>query len=234
MNRATQKPQFVAIIQARMGSTRLPGKVMADIVGQPMLHYVVSRARRAKELDLVAVATSNKSNDKAIVDFCDRHRIPCFCGSEDDVLDRYYLSATHFEADVVIRLTADCPLLDPRVIDDVVHKYRHGTFDYVSNTIKPTYPDGLDTEVFGYEVLEKTWREARLKSEREHVTPFIYNNPQFFRVHNVVFSEDLSDLRWTVDASRDLEFVRKVYAHLESSPEFGMVELVAVEFEISE
>lgn len=212
----------VAIIQARMASTRLPGKVLADIAGRPMLHWVVSRVRRAQSLDVVGVATSDGEADDVLVSFCKGSGFPVFRGSEDDVLDRYYKAASHFEADVVVRLTADCPLLDPAVIDKVVLEFRKGTYDYVSNTIEPSFPDGLDTEVFSRETLGRAWRDARLKSEREHVTPYIWKNPGLFRLGNVKNAANFFGLRWTVDEPEDLEFARRVYASLGVESSFSM------------
>lgn len=218
----------VAIIQARMGSTRRLGKVMAEVAGRPMLEHVVRRAQQARTLDLVIVATSDQPGDDIVAQFCADTDIPCFRGSEDDVLDRYYQAAKHFEANAVVRLTADCPLLDPSVIDKVVLVFHAGDYDYVSNALEPTYPDGLDTEIFWREVLERAWREARLKTEREYATAYIWKHPDLFRLANVENDVDLSDLRWTVDEPEDLEFVRRVYDHLGPEPSFGMVEILAL------
>lgn len=212
----------VAIIQARMGSSRLPGKVMADLGGRPMIQCVVSRAERAQNLDAVLVATSDQPGDDELAQYCQHAGIRCFRGSENDVLDRYYHAARHAEADVVVRLTADCPLLAPEVIDLVVANFREGGFDYVSNTLECTYPDGLDTEVFQREALERSWREATLKSEREHVTPYIHQHPDRFRLKNVAQKDDYSALRWTVDEPQDLEFVRAIYLRAGDPIAFGM------------
>jgi spore coat polysaccharide biosynthesis protein SpsF len=217
-----------AIIQARMSSTRLPGKVMADIAGKPLLEWVIRRTKQAKSVSLVMVATSDGSRDDVIERFCERTRTACFRGSEQDVLDRYYQSAKSFSPDAVVRITADCPLIDPMVIDTVVRVFQESNYDYASNTIEATYPDGLDTEVFSYRVLEHAWREARAKSEREHVTPFIWKHPELFRLRNVENNRNLSELRWTVDTPQDLEFVRRVYEYLEELPYFGMNEVLAL------
>lgn len=211
----------VAVIQARMGSSRLPGKVMADIQGQPMLQRVVERALRANRVDTVMVATSDHPADRALADYCRQQGVPCFQGSEDDVLDRFYHAARSMDAHVIVRLTADCPLLDPEVIDRVVADFQNGGADYVSNTLTCTYPDGLDTEVFHRDILEQAWRYASLKSEREHVTPYVYNHPQRFRLRNVTHEADFSELRWTVDEPQDLAFVRAVYAAF-GDAHFGM------------
>jgi spore coat polysaccharide biosynthesis protein SpsF len=220
--------KIAAIIQARMASTRLPGKVLMDISGKPLLHIVCSRAKMARNLDLVAVATTDRPVDDQIQRLCERLGIPCFRGNEDDVLDRYYQAAKQIEADVIVRLTADCPLLDPTVIALVVDTFRSGNFDYVSNAIDPTYPDGLDTEVFSFRVLERTWIEAILKSEREHVTSYIWKQPSIFKTHNVRHEQDLSSFRWTVDEPEDLDFVRRVFAFLGTDSVFGMNEVVTL------
>lgn len=211
----------VAIIQGRMGSSRLPGKVMAEIAGNPMLFHVVNRIRRAKKVNLVAVATSTHASDDTIAHFCIKEGIPFFRGSEKDVLDRFYQTAKHFQADIIVRLTADCPLHDPDVIDRTIESLQEGDADFVSGGMKTTYPDGLDAAAFYMTVLEQAWREASLTSEREHVTPYIHHHPEKFRVKTIRHTVDLSHLRWTVDEPRDLEFVKAVYAYMGEVP-FGM------------
>lgn len=205
---------IVVIIQARMASTRLPGKVLANIGGEPMIWHVVSRTRRARLVDRVVVATSVAPADDALVAYCERAGVDCFRGSESDVLDRFHAAALAYRADAVARVTADCPFIDPDVVDQVVAAYRQGDVDYVSNWITPTFPDGLDVEVFSAEGLRTVWQESGLPSEREHVTPFFYKHPERFRLRNVSNDEDLSSLRWTVDEPTDLEFVRAVYDRL--------------------
>lgn len=217
----------VAIIQARMASSRLPGKVMADIAGKPMLFHVVTRAKQARNIDLVIVATSIGTDDDPVEHFCREADIPCFRGSLDDVLDRFYQAARHFQGDTIVRLTADCPLLDPRVIERTVETFLAGNCDYASNALTCTYPDGLDTEVFSFRVLERAWAEATLRSEREHVTPYIRNHPDIFRLENVCNTCDLSSLRWTVDEAKDLAFVRAVYEHFGKTL-FGMEEVLSL------
>jgi spore coat polysaccharide biosynthesis protein SpsF len=215
----------VAIIQSRMGSSRFPGKVMMEIAGRPMLFRVVERVRKASMVNLVTIATSIKSVDDPIFSYCEEEGIPCFRGSEEDVLDRFYRAAKHFQADVVVRLTSDCPLHDPVIIDLTVETLLEGDVDFVSGGMKTTYPDGLDAAAFRIDVLESTWREAKLKSEREHVTPYIYHHPEIFRMKTIHHTEDLSYLRWTVDEPQDLEFVRAVYAHF-GDEAFGMKEVL--------
>lgn len=206
--------RVVAIIQARMGSTRLPGKVMMDIVGKPMLWHVINRVQHAKRLDDIVIATTALNEDKQILELASEMGVKSYAGSEDDVLDRYYQAAIIHEAYAIVRITADCPLIDPDIIDGVIEFYLNHDFDYVSNTIKPTYPDGLDTEVFSLGVLKRAWKEATLASEREHVTPYIWKTPQMFRIKNLRNDTDLSYMRWTVDEERDLKFVREIYNKL--------------------
>lgn len=215
----------VALIQARMSSSRLPGKVLEDICGQPMLWRVVDRAKQTRQVDLVAVITSTHAADDSVERLCKENNIPYFRGSLDDVLDRYYQAAIHFQVDNVVRLTADCPLLDPKIIDKVVKTFHQGGFDYVSNSLECTYPDGLDTEIFRFAALERAWKEARLTSEREHVTPYIFKHPELFRLGLVKHEKDLSALRWTVDTPRDLEFVRTIYNFFKDV-EFGMDDIL--------
>jgi len=202
---------IAAIIQARMDSTRLAGKVLMDIAGKPMLWHVVHRASQAKLVDKAVIATSTNKSDNLIVTFARINDIPCFRGSEDDVLDRFYQAAKAYKADVIVRITADCPLIDSDVADDVIRFYTTGDYEYVSNTNPPTFPDGLDVEIFSFQTLERTWHEAKRQSEREHVTPYIRKRPELFQIGNVTYGEDLSSMRWTVDEPRDLEFVRAVY-----------------------
>ena len=207
--------RIVAIIQARMGSARLPGKVMLDLAGEPMLARCVVRAQRALTLHAVVVATTLGSADERIVRLCARRGWPCFRGSQEDVLDRYRRAAMEHRADLVVRMTSDCPLIEPEIIDRVVGEYqRHAPLDYASNILPPrTFPRGLDVEVMAFEALERAWREDRDPAWREHVTPYLYRHPEIFRLHGVHNDADLSDLRWTVDTPEDLAFARRVYDH---------------------
>ena len=217
----------VVILQARIGSTRLPGKVLLDLEGCPMLWHVVERIRRSRNVQQVVVATTTSTSDDVLEQFCQAHHIEYFRGSEPDVLDRYYQTAKAFAADTVVRITSDCPLIDPDVIDRVTGIFQQGGFDYVSNTIETTYPDGLDTEVFSFAALERAWREATKTSEREHVTPYLRSSGQF-RVRNVEIDHEtsLAELRWTVDEAHDLEFVRAIYQNFKTRPVFGMSDIL--------
>jgi spore coat polysaccharide biosynthesis protein SpsF len=205
---------ITAIVQARMGSTRLPGKVLAEICGRPLLWHVVDRLNRAEMLGEVVVATSDSPQDDPIEELCKDNGIKCFRGSEEDVLDRYYQAAKHFGSDIIARITADCPMIDPSVLDKIIEVYLRGECDYASNTVDRTYPDGLDAEVLSFGALERAWIESRLPSEREHVTPYIWKNPDRFKICHVKQEENMSRLRWTVDEAEDLAFVRTVYRHL--------------------
>lgn len=210
-----------------MSSTRLPGKALATVLGRPLLGYVVSRVLLSNEVEEVKVATSRENSDDAIASFCRAEGIPCYRGKLEDVLDRYFCAAQESGADPVVRITADCPLIDPQVIDLVVSKYLEGNTDYASNTLERSYPTGLDTEVFSYAALERAWREATWRSEREHVTPYIRKHPEYFRLRNVSYESDLSAMPWTVDRPEDLEFVRQIYRWLDS-PTAGMAQVLEV------
>lgn len=200
----------VAIIQARMGSSRLPGKVLLEVAGRPILELVVERVLKAERVDSVVVATSTNVRDKAIVSFCREAGYPCFLGDEHDVLDRYYQTALLSSADVIVRITADCPLVDPGVIDQVVGALADGVFDYASNVLPPTFPDGLDVEALSASTLEKLWRETTHEQHREHVTSYITEQPHLFKSINVEHTTDLSALRWTVDHPQDIDYLRRL------------------------
>lgn len=208
--------KVTAIIQARMGSTRLQGKVLQDLAGAPMLDRVVGRVSRAKTLDDVVVATTIRPDDDIIERVCKAKGWNCFRGSEDDVLDRYHRAAVNSRAQVVVRITSDCPLIEPDIVDMVVQQFLDGqpNIDYASNCVPhPTFPRGLDTEVLRFDVLERAWREDGNPAWREHVTPYIYRHPELFRIHCITNNIDYSSMRWTVDTAADLAFVRRIYDH---------------------
>lgn len=220
----------LAILQARVSSTRLPGKVLAPILGVPMLARQVERLRRAKLLDALVVATSDNMSDEPLVALCASIRVPCYRGSLDDVLARFYhASRAYGPAEHVVRLTGDCPLADPDVIDLVVSSHLSSGVDYTANAIEPTWPDGLDVEVVRMGILERAFNEAILLSEREHVTPYIHKHPELFRIGHVKGDFDLSHLRWTVDEVADLDFVTQVYEALyPENPNFGVQEILSL------
>jgi len=222
--------RVVAIIQAHMGSTRLRGKVLLDLAGEPMLARVVSRTRRAKTLDEVVVATTVQPADEASVRLCSERGWFCFRGSEEDVLDRYYRAAVAYKVDVVVRITSDCPLIEPEVVDRVVREFleRQPEVDYACNTLpRRTFPRGLDTEVMRFDVLEQAWRKDDNPAWREHVTPYIRRNPDLFRMHGIMNKVDYSYMRWTVDTPKDLAFARCIYNHF-GHDRFSWREVLAV------
>lgn len=202
--------KIVGIIQARMGSTRLPGKMMMTILGKPVIQQVFERVDASKLINELWLATTTNSEDDIISQWADQHGVFCFRGSSEDVLDRYYQANQIANADILVRVTGDCPLIDVVVIDAAIQYYCEGSYDYVSNSQPPTYPDGLDVEVFSAKTLARAWAEATLTSEREHVTPYIWKHPELFRLGTVFCADDLSDHRWTLDTQADFDFINKV------------------------
>jgi spore coat polysaccharide biosynthesis protein SpsF (cytidylyltransferase family) len=200
-----------------MGATRLSGKVMLTILGKPVLWHVVNRVSRAKLIDELVVATTNRPKDDVIEKFCRENNTSIFRGQEKDVLDRYYQCAKKYNMENIVRITADCPLHDPQIIDLVIERYEEGDYDYISNGDPTSYPDGIDLEVFSFSALEKAWNNAKLSSEREHVTPYIRKNKNLFRVGNVQNETDLSEFRWTLDQEEDFRFIKAVYEKLSES-----------------
>ncbi len=206
----------LAIIQARMGSSRLPGKVMMELGGKPVLWHVASRVRRSSYVDEVVVATTFRKEDLEIVKYCSDEGIRVFAGSEDDVLDRYYQIAKLFKPDNVIRITADCPLHDPSVINQVIGKHTKEGNDYTSNTIEETFPDGLDCEIMKFSVLKDAWEKAVMASEREHVTQYIIKNSGY-KKGSVTSSVDRGYERWTLDTEEDYVFIKNIFGRLYSA-----------------
>jgi spore coat polysaccharide biosynthesis protein SpsF len=217
------KRRVVGIVQARMGSTRLPGKVMEPILGRPMLSWVAERLQRAVLLDEVIVATTQASADETIVSLCREQEVLCFRGSVEDVLDRYYRAASCHHADVIVRITSDCPLIDAGVVDEVVQAFLMSDVDYASNTVIRSYPRGLDVEVISFEALERAHRNASRAYQREHVTPWIYENPSQFRILSVAGEADYSSHRWTVDTAEDLALIRAIYEQLGGGSTFSEI-----------
>jgi len=207
---------IAAIVQARIGSTRLPGKVLMELSGKLVLEHIINRVKRSRLIDKIVVATTDKEENKAIIVLANKCNVASFAGNETDVLDRYYQAAREYQADTIVRITADDPFKDPEVIDRVIGCYleHNGRIDYVSNTIKPTYPLGLDVEVFSFSAMERAWKETGEPYHREHVTTYIWGNPGKFRLENVAHDKNLSFLHWTLDTEDDLKFAREVYAAL--------------------
>lgn len=199
-----------AIIQARMTSARLPGKVMKEVLGRPLLSYVIERVRSCKYIKDIVIATTLNPEDDSIANFGYIERINVYRGSENNVLERFYEAATLFNAMHIMRITADCPLIDPDLLTVLIDYYFAENLDYASNCDYPTLPDGLDAEVFNFETLNYAHKHAVLPSEIEHVTPYIRNHPEKFKIGSWKYHDDLSRLRWTVDEAEDFEFVRQV------------------------
>ncbi len=231
------------IIQARISSLRLPGKVLKKIQGKPMLYYVINQVKHAKYTDKIIIATTTKKEDEKIVDYCKNSKINFFRGSKLDLLDRYYQCAKKFGCDPVVRITSDCPLIDPNVIDQVIEKFIQNSFDYVSNNIEKiglkwnnhtcNFPPGMTVEVSSFKALEKAWKKAKKPSEREHVYPYIQFNPKIFKISNVKHNTDLSHIRCTVDRIEDLKFVRTIINKIPAKKKFvtisDILKIVALE-----
>ena len=212
---------YTAIIQARMDSKRFPGKVMKKINGNPMLFYVIKQTLASKLINEVIVATTVSKKDKIIFNYCKDNKIKCYRGSIYDVLDRYYKTAKKFKCDPVIRISADSPLIDPKIIDRVLKKFLNNTFDYVSNNIEKNkhvwkdstcnFPVGSVVEIATFKSLHLSWKKANIPHDREHVFPYIQSHPELFKISNVKSRKNLSHIRITVDKKQDLEFVKEIY-----------------------
>jgi spore coat polysaccharide biosynthesis protein SpsF len=238
-------PRVIAIVQGRMDSSRLPGKILADVAGQPMLSRVYIRTSRAVTVTEVVFATTTDSSDDPVAEYCDFAGIPFMRGSQYDVLDRYYQAAREFNANVVVRITADCPVIDPDLIDDAVNTLLGSEYDFVANRLPPpfgrTYPIGLDTEVCAFAALERAWKDARQTFHREHVMPYLYEgvelssvsrqlsegvSPRGFKIAQLHHTTDFGEYRWTVDTPADLEFIRQVFARFDGRDDFSWVEML--------
>ena len=226
----------LGILQARVSSSRLPGKVLKPILGRPMLLHQLDRVRRARSLDALVVATSTEPDDDAIETLCASAGVGCFRGSLNDVLDRFYQAARSYDAQIIVQLTGDCPLADPALIDRVVEFFVTGGFDIAGAA--PSFPDGLDVAVFRFAMLEYAWTHAVRPSDREHVSQFIVRQPERFRVRGYESDVDLSHLRWTVDDPEDFELVRRIYEALyPANPAFttkDILDLLAAQPALSE
>ncbi|MCB2297182.1 glycosyltransferase family protein [Clostridium tagluense] len=216
----------VCIIQARIGSTRLPGKILKKICGKTILEHDIDRLKRVKNIDKIVIATTTLENDNVVVEEAKRLGVRYFRGSEDDVLSRYYYAAKGNNADIIVRITSDCPLIDSEVTEKIITHYINNKdkYDYVSNTIERTYPRGLDTEVFSLEALEKAFNEAVSQRDREHVTPYIWDNNIIFKLEQYKNDINYSKLRWTLDTKEDFKLISKIYEYLfsENGNKFNM------------
>lgn len=220
----------IAIIQARMGSTRLPGKILKEVNGHPLLFYQLERLKGSKLIDEIVIATTTKEQDNEIVTFCEQYGVSYYRGSETDVLSRYFNAAVKFNADTIVRLTSDCPIIDVEVVDKTIQYFLElDHCDYVSNTLERTYPRGLDTEVFTYMALEKAYKEAFLDRDREHVTPYIYTNQDLFAVGFLKNKIDYSNYRLTVDTEEDFELIKLIInALFKRNPNFTLIDIVTL------
>ncbi|AFS80019.1 acylneuraminate cytidylyltransferase [Candidatus Nitrosopumilus koreensis AR1] len=208
------------IIQARMGSTRLPGKVLMNLDNEHnLLHFILKQIGYSKSIDEIIIATTTLPEDKQIVSFCKQMNVKYFCGSINDVLSRYFECAKNFSLDIVVRITSDCPLIDPNIIDSLIKIFVDNEYDYVSTHLPRTFPQGsADIEVFSFETLKHVHEKALKPSEREHVTPFIYNNPDKFSIYNYEHETDFSKLKWSVDKKNDLHFVQEIVKRINERP----------------
>ena len=221
--------KILLIVQARMTSTRLPGKVLLPLAGESMLTCLIERLRRVQRADGIVIATTTNATDDPIAALCDKLVVPCHRGSEHDVLSRYAEAARLHGADVVVRITSDCPLIDPALIDQVIAVYVEGDSDYVSNMLPPTWPYGMAVEVLSAAALQQAHTEATQPAEREHVTPFIYWHPERYRLRNLASPVDLSHHRWTVDTPDDYELVRRLFETLHPiNPEFTQADIMTL------
>lgn len=217
--------KVVAIVQARMGSTRLPGKVLKFINGKPMIEILLSRLSRSIELDQIVVSTSLKTENDILNSTIISLGYACVRGSENDVLARYYETAKKVKADIVVRITADCPLVDPQLVDECIKGFKNSDIDYFSNTVPRSFPDGLDVSVMSFESIKRAYHEAKSLYDREHVTSFIINSKNFSKGF-LKNKKDLSKIRWTVDNQKDLETVSSIFKHFSPNIHFSWLEVL--------
>jgi len=220
---------IAAIIQARMSSSRLPSKIMLNVCGKPLLQHLIDRIKHSQKLDKIIIATTTNKKDNEIVNFCNLNNISFYRGSENDVLSRYFETAIKFSVDIVVRLTADTPLLDSKTIDNTIQVYQENDFDFVSNSspLPRTCPDGLNVEVFSRQVLEKIYSDAIKPSDREHVTTYISMQPEKFNVHRIDYSKDLSKYRFNLDYEDDYKLIKSVFEEFyEHNPNFSLEEII--------
>jgi spore coat polysaccharide biosynthesis protein SpsF len=207
------------IIQARLGSTRLPKKIIQLIDEKlSVLDYVINQSMESKHIQKIIIATTDLDEDNTIDQIMNKKKINCFRGSSDDVLDRYYQCAKKFSCSSIVRVTSDCPFVDPNIIDEIIEIFQNNSYDYVSNVHPLTFPVGIAVEIFSFESLENAWNNAKLPSEREHVTPYFYNHKDKFKTFNLEYSENLSSIRIAVDHQKDLELIRKIASKINSRP----------------
>jgi spore coat polysaccharide biosynthesis protein SpsF len=209
--------KVIGIVQVRMGSTRLPGKVMKKIKGETVLFFVIERMKQSELIDQIVIATTTNKQDDVVVKEAERLKVDCFRGNEEDVLSRYYRAAQKYDADIVVRITSDCPLIDSKIVDKVIRKHIESDADYTSNTIKRTYPRGFDVEVINFNVLAEAYKNASEKYQREHVTLYIKEHAEKFKLQNIEAKGKLDrpDIRITVDTKEDFELIKKIILHFD-------------------
>lgn len=218
-----EMPEVLTIIQARLGSTRLPGKVMLDLAGRPMLSHVIARMKRSRLTSRLIVVTTVDAEDLPIVEMARALGLPVFRGSATDPLQSFVSAARLYGADHVVRIKGDCPIIDAQVVDAAIRLHLDEGADYTGNCLQRSYPVGLDVEILSREALEKVWREAALRSEHEHITLYVHNHPELFAIRHLAQADDRSALRWTVDYPEDYDLVSRIFAALYPlDPEFGM------------
>ena len=222
------KKKITVMIQARTGSTRFPKKTLELIEKKPMIWHVINRVKKIKSIEQIALITTRKNSDKILLKIANENGIFGFAGDVHDLLNRHYQCALKINADPIIRITSDCPLTDPKLVEKILDFYLNNDYDYVSNVIKPSYPDGLDVEIFSFSALKNAVKNAKLMSEREHVSPYFMKNPEKFKIYNVENKKNLSHLRWTVDQIEDIKFIRKIYSRMKPKTVFSMNDVLKI------
>ncbi len=228
---------IVAIIQARFGSTRLPGKILMKINDKPILYYVINQVKHSKKIDNLVVATTNKTQDDQVAKLVDSYGVDVFRGSELDVLDRYYQCAKNYAADIIVRITSDCPLIDPNLIDRCIMEFEKNEYDYISNANKLEdnkwvytlngFPLGFGVEVFTFDALETAWKNTKKPSDREHVTQYIPDNPKIFKIGAIENSNNLSDIHLSIDHKVDFDLVKIVIEHFSDDEIFNLEKIIS-------
>ena len=216
------------MIQVRTGSTRFPRKTLSIIEDKLIIWHIINRLKTVKKIEQIALITTTKEDDKIFLELAEKEKIIGFAGDENDLLNRHFQCAKIIDADPIIRITSDCPLVDPKIVEKMLEIFLTNDFDYVSNIIKPSFPDGLDVEIFSIHALSIAVQNARLDSEREHVSPYFVNNPEKFKLFNFENDADLSFNRWTVDHERDLEFIREIYSKMKPKLVFSMNDILKI------
>jgi len=217
--------KITVMIQARTGSSRLAGKVLSQIENKPMIWHVINRVKKIESVQQIALITTKGESDQVLLDIAKNEDIIGFAGDTTNVLNRHYQCALKISADPIIRITSDCPIIDPYLVEEMLQFFLTHNYDYVSNIHPATYPDGLDVEIFSFQTLEKTFLDAKLNSEKEHVTPYMEKHPELFNIFNFKNNEDLSHIRLTVDQKEDLELIQNLYSVMSPKNDFGLIEI---------